>query len=231
MAHNFRNQPDNQSYAMTRFLLGMGPMPPPTSQELAMANLQQSLNGGMFDGADGQRYAMQQNRGLQYGGNLPPQQTMGHMLLPTGSEGSAPAQNNTPGTLRKFIHKGRASLITHRVDVPELEVHVPAAPEPESASTQATLAPAIRLAFNIDILPGDFLSRICANMNLGVGEAQLGWKSSEDLKKAAPHRLRTDDDVTASLGHFKQILSNKRRTKKVWMEIINLVSSSSLFPR
>ncbi|KAJ6524816.1 hypothetical protein B0H19DRAFT_910175, partial [Mycena capillaripes] len=127
----------------------MGPMPPPTNQELAVAHMQHSLN--------------------------------------------------------------------------QLEVLVPAPAEPESATTQATIAPPIRLGFSInDIPPGDFLSRICANMDLIPANTQIGWKSSTDLKRALPHPLRTDEDVQAAFDHFRPILSSTRRTKKVWMEIINL---------
>ncbi|KAJ7888721.1 hypothetical protein B0H13DRAFT_1627029 [Mycena leptocephala] len=167
MAYNYNNNPNNERYANARYLLGMGPMPPPTSRELAVAHMQHTLNHGIFNGQDGDT----------------------NPALPHG----------------------------------KLEVHVPAPAEPESATTQATIAPPIRLGFSInDILPGDFLSRICANMDLTPANAQLGWKSSADAKRALPHPLRTDEDVKTAFGHFRPILSSTRRTKKVWMEIINL---------
>ncbi|KAJ7366164.1 hypothetical protein DFH08DRAFT_763348 [Mycena albidolilacea] len=234
MAHNynFDNQPNNERYGMARFLLGMGPMPPPTNQELAMARLQHSLNHGMYGGP-------------QYGDNPPRQHNPGDMQFPTynfrpqapslGTPGpvqSQDASHNTPpnnsgqtNSLREFS-MSQSNHKTHH-PLPELEVHVPAPPEPESASTQATIAPPIRLAFSIDdISPGDFLARICANMNMTVAEAQLGWKTSAELKKALPHPLRTENDVIAALEHFRPILSSTRRTKKVWMEITNLVKAA-----
>lgn len=81
------------------------------------------------------------------------------------------------------------------------------------------------LSINIeDIPPKDFLSRVCANMNIPVEGAQLAWKSSDEAKKAQPRRLLTDDDVRQAFSEFRPVLSSTRRVKPVWMEVINLVS-------
>lgn len=101
----------------------------------------------------------------------------------------------------------------------------------QAKATQASIAYAV-LNFNIDdILPGDFLARICANMNMSVEGAQLGWKSGDDPKKAQPRRLSTDDDVLQAFTEFRPVLSSTRRTKPVYMEVINLVSSYVLLYR
>ncbi|KAJ6523024.1 hypothetical protein B0H19DRAFT_1085869 [Mycena capillaripes] len=56
---------NNQHYANARLLLGMGPMPPPTNQDLAVAQMQQSLNQGMY------RVNYHIPVGGPYGGNMP----------------------------------------------------------------------------------------------------------------------------------------------------------------
>ncbi|KAK6993184.1 hypothetical protein R3P38DRAFT_3223786 [Favolaschia claudopus] len=59
-------------------------------------------------------------------------------------------------------------------------------------------------------------------MEIPDGDAQLGWKSSDDLKRDLPKRLSTEDDVKAAFDYFRPILLSKRRQKKIFMEIINL---------
>jgi hypothetical protein len=83
------------------------------------------------------------------------------------------------------------------------------------------------LAINIrDILPADFIARVCANMEVTVEEAQLGWKSCDDAKKALPRRLQTEQDVTQAFDTLRPLITSNRRQKPVYMEIINLVSDT-----
>ncbi|KAK6992339.1 hypothetical protein R3P38DRAFT_3226187 [Favolaschia claudopus] len=92
----------------------------------------------------------------------------------------------------------------------------------ETATTQATAVPPTVLEISIDnIVPEDFLIRICARMEIPDGDAQLGWKSSDDLKRGLPKRLSTEDDVKAAFDYFRPILLSKRRQKKIFMEIIS----------
>ncbi|KAK7001115.1 hypothetical protein R3P38DRAFT_3217256 [Favolaschia claudopus] len=92
----------------------------------------------------------------------------------------------------------------------------------ETATTQATAVPPTVLEISIDnIVPEDFLARICALMEIPDGDAQLGWKSSDDLKRDLPKRLSTEDDVKAAFDYFRPILLSKRRQKKIFMEIIS----------
>ncbi|KAJ6560058.1 hypothetical protein B0H19DRAFT_1069762 [Mycena capillaripes] len=232
---------NNQRYANARFLLGMGPMPPPTNQDLAVAQMQQSLNQGMY--GHGANYHMPV--GGPYGGNMPhyhgthlapssrgpepaqyqdhePAQYQGPELAQ--SRGPEPAQSQGPAKARRNVGSSPRGN-------PQLEVRVPGPVVPESASAKATAALPIRLEFSIDdILPADFLSRICANMELSVRDAQLGWKSSDDLKKAKPYPLESEDDVKAAFDHFRPILLSTRRVKKIWMDIINLAITPEKLP-
>ncbi|KAK7059510.1 hypothetical protein R3P38DRAFT_3167923 [Favolaschia claudopus] len=92
----------------------------------------------------------------------------------------------------------------------------------ETATTQVTAVPPTVLEISIDnIVPEDFLIRICARMEIPDGDAQLGWKSSDDLKRGLPKRLSTEDDVKGAFDYFRPILLSKRRQKKIFMEIIS----------
>ena len=61
-------------------------------------------------------------------------------------------------------------------------------------------------------------------MNLDPMVAELGWKSNDELKKTPVHCLKTHDDVNEAFKVLSALLSNTRRRKPIWMEIIHLVS-------
>ncbi|KAJ7343023.1 hypothetical protein DFH08DRAFT_703643 [Mycena albidolilacea] len=146
-------------YAMAQYLLSMGPMPPPTNQELAAAHIQQLLNQGAFE---------------------------------------------------------------HTYE-PGLEVEIPAAPVAETESTLATAATPVRLEFSINgVLPGDFLARVCANMDVSQADAKLGWKASTNAERSLARPLHSDKDVKAAFEYFRPIISSTQRTKKVHMLVVNL---------
>ncbi|KAK7020912.1 hypothetical protein R3P38DRAFT_3272015 [Favolaschia claudopus] len=180
------NPQNPQRYATTQYLLGMGPMPPPTNTELAVVQLQHTMDQGAFA-------------------------NMGYMAP---GPGYAPPQ---------YISQPRDPIPSSQPPSLQLDVHVPGPAVQETATTQATAVPPTVLEISIDnIAPEDFLARICARMEILDGDAQLGWKSSDDLKRDLPKRLSTEDDVKAAFDYFRPILLSKRRQKKIFMETINL---------
>ncbi|KAK6972325.1 hypothetical protein R3P38DRAFT_3239535 [Favolaschia claudopus] len=127
----------------------------------------------------------------------------------------------------QYISQPRGPIPSSQPPSLQLDVHVPGPAVQETATTQATAVPPTVLEISIDnIAPEDFLARICARMEIPDGDAQLGWKSSDDLKRDLPKRLSTEDDVRAAFDYFRPILLSKRRQKKIFIEIINLVSPS-----
>jgi len=49
MAPNLNNAVNNACTGVARYLLGVGPMPSSTPQDLALAQLHRALNGGAFE--------------------------------------------------------------------------------------------------------------------------------------------------------------------------------------
>lgn len=111
-----------------------------------------------------------------------------------------------------------------------LDVRVPipdAHSGPKSAKTVQAATVYRSLEINTEsIAPRDFLSCVCANMELSMDDAQLGWKSCDDGIRTLPKRLREDEDVIQAFNHFRLLLSSARRRKPVFMEVVNLVRSS-----
>jgi hypothetical protein len=218
-------------YAMAQYLLGMGPMPPPTNQELAAVHIQQSLNQGAFEHTYDQvattLRCRLQARALAYsttavGRTIPSllQVQHRHRVVPELA------------TTHPLILVGAASVSLSQTGrnltyhLPGLEVEIPAAPVAETESTLATAATPIRLEFSIDdVIPGDFLARVCANMDVSRADAKLGWKASTDAKRSLARPLQNDNDVKAAFDYFCPIISSTRRTKKVHMLVVNLVSA------
>ncbi|KAJ6564029.1 hypothetical protein B0H19DRAFT_1258542 [Mycena capillaripes] len=188
-------------------------MPPPTTQELAAAHIQQSLNQGAFEHTyepSGHYLAMPPpgpGIGLQYYGGGP--HNSQPAPVPAPSQSGARASHSTPHDL------GGGSF--------RLEVEIPAAPVTETKSTLATAATPIRFEFSInDVLPGDFLARVCANMDVSRADAKLGWKASTVTKRSLARPLYNDNDVKAAFDYFCPIIASTRRTKKVHMLVVNL---------
>ncbi len=66
-----------------------------------------------------------------------------------------------------------------------------------------------------------------AAMNLDPTTAVLGWKTSDEAKRAAAHELTTDSDVNNAFKAILDIQNKPRRKKEVVLEIVHLVSLSS----
>lgn len=120
MDYNHNNNPNGERYANARFLVGMGPMPPPTNRELAVAHMQHSLNHGVFNGQDrNSYYPVLPHGGHQYDNYRLPQYNMQYNSRPPAApDATSPAQgaiststrHNTPanyegerGSLRQSL--------------------------------------------------------------------------------------------------------------------------------
>ncbi|KAJ8461839.1 hypothetical protein ONZ45_g18153 [Pleurotus djamor] len=99
----------------------------------------------------------------------------------------------------------------------KLDVHIPC---PGARKGESVLR---IVTFDIDDTePGDFLSRVCANMDIKVEGAKLGWKSCDDKKGALFRQLETKDDVTRAFTDLGRMLDSKRRERPVYMVVENL---------
>src|SRR5271170_2296731 len=103
-----------------------------------------------------------------------------------------------------------------------VEVQIPIKPKTAGGAVSTRL-----VSFDEDISSGDFLSRVCAYMDLPLDEAQLGYKWNFERRRDPPHRLLTCEDIKEAFEKAIQLSSSKRR-KEVIMEIVDLVSSVAL---
>jgi hypothetical protein len=96
--------PNNARTGVARYLLGVGPMPPPTPQDLALARLHRALDGGAFE--------------HPWNANLPPQAT------PLANPGPVQGATRLP-----FCSAVLVSIYHHIACVEErrrrLDVHLP----------------------------------------------------------------------------------------------------------
>ena len=83
------------------------------------------------------------------------------------------------------------------------------------------------IEIDVDITLQDFVSRMCANMELDPTTAQIGWKSNDDAKRAPARQLATEDDLKTAFRDLLRLKNYTRRTKEVVMHIIHLVSHPS----
>ncbi|KAJ6592746.1 hypothetical protein B0H19DRAFT_920953, partial [Mycena capillaripes] len=72
-------------------------------------------------------------------------------------------------------------------------------------------------------IPDDFLDRVCATMGQARDIAQLGWKTCDAKKRDAPNALRDADDVKKAWKAHEGLLRSTRRTRAVYMEIIDMI--------
>lgn len=108
-----------------------------------------------------------------------------------------------------------------------LDIHVPG-PMKDNNKDQVAV---ISIQVNIDqIDPQDFISRVCANMEVVQDKVKLGWKTCDAPKREPANRLETDEDVRKAFMAFIPMLESNRRTKPVYMMIINLVCVARLIP-
>ncbi|KAJ7939021.1 hypothetical protein B0H13DRAFT_1851190 [Mycena leptocephala] len=87
------------------------------------------------------------------------------------------------------------------------------------------------LTFDIKgTIPNDFLDRVCATVGKTRDAAELGWKSCDAKKKEAPKALRDVNDVTHAWNAHERLLKSTRRTKPVYMEIVDMAPAEEAAP-
>jgi len=75
----------------------------------------------------------------------------------------------------------------------------------------------------VDIPHNDFISRVCAAMNLNAATAELGWKSIDDVKCDPARQLATENDLRDAFRVLVKAKQNTRRKKEVVMQMVHLV--------
>ena len=80
------------------------------------------------------------------------------------------------------------------------------------------------IEINVDITFQDFISRMCANMDLDPTTAQIGWKTLDDAQRMPARQLASDDDLKNAFRDLLKLKNNPRRKKEVVMLVIHLVS-------
>ena len=76
----------------------------------------------------------------------------------------------------------------------------------------------------VDIPYDDFISCVCAAMNLKVATAKLGWKFIDDAKHDPARQLTTENDLQDAFRVLVKAKNNTRRKKEVVMQMVHLVS-------
>ena len=76
----------------------------------------------------------------------------------------------------------------------------------------------------VDIPYDDFISHVCATMNLKAATAELGWKFINDAKCDPARQLATENDLQDAFRVLVKAKNNTRRKKEVVMQMVHLVS-------
>ncbi|KIJ93283.1 hypothetical protein K443DRAFT_135080 [Laccaria amethystina LaAM-08-1] len=74
----------------------------------------------------------------------------------------------------------------------------------------------------VDIPHDDFVSRVCAAMNLNAATAELSWKSIDNVKHDPAGQLATENDLRDAFRALVKAKNNTRRKKEVVMQMVHL---------
>jgi hypothetical protein len=86
----------------------------------------------------------------------------------------------------------------------------------------------ISLQLPTDILFEDFISRVCARMDLNPADSLLGYKLSGDAIRTPPYNLSNEDELREAIT--KGIKKTQRaRSLEVFIEIHNMVRDSMIW--
>ncbi|KAF8214495.1 hypothetical protein K438DRAFT_2008803 [Mycena galopus ATCC 62051] len=192
-------------YATAAYLLGMGPPPPLTNRDRAVAYAQAGLDSGMFT-----RPQFEENQA----DDSDDENT--HTQPPV----SGPYEPQIDPALLALSDRGAgANNFVVGIDqpVPKITVEVL-----DYAAKDKTKQMKIQLVIPADIPPDDFFSRVHARMNVDPTTAILGWKESLERRRDPHHRLSTAQDLSDAFKHLVALQKSLRRKKPVIMEIVNL---------
>ncbi|KAJ7246717.1 hypothetical protein C8J57DRAFT_1241355 [Mycena rebaudengoi] len=213
------NQYNNMSTAAqtSAYLLGLAPMPPPTGRELAVAQLQASLDGGMFDHIP----RFEQDEDDDESDEDPLHAGPHRYRLPPVPSTHAPGAGTSlaaptlPPAVRSQAD-ATPSLISVKVPIYGAQTNNKKAP---------TLTTVLVLPSNIP--PDDFFSRVHAQVNVNPATATLGWKESAECRRDPYHRLSSAEDLQDAFKEIIRLQKSARRQKAVVMEVVNLSSAGA----
>ncbi|KDQ56164.1 hypothetical protein JAAARDRAFT_48481 [Jaapia argillacea MUCL 33604] len=186
-------QPQYQPGQLRAFLLGMGLMPPPRPQDIAVAHF----------------YAAQMDQQHQFGldPNIDPRLQFVSPPAPVPNRREGQAANRMVPTLQGVAKGAIYQVLKESVECGRCK-------QRNSVTTHIVL-------FKTDLSPEDFLSRLCAHMDIPRARACLGYKLPGEPKRDPWHTLNTDADVGRAIGDVveKQCQAIKN---KVVLEISNM---------
>ncbi|KAJ6573275.1 hypothetical protein B0H10DRAFT_2237186 [Mycena sp. CBHHK59/15] len=156
-------------------------MPPPTGRELAVAQLQASLDSSMFD----QMRRFHEEEEEEDKSDEDPLHAK-HISTACLLRASGPSHHSQ---LPLQCTAG-SCLLVHLCQSSDLR-----------ALTKDKKAPTVttNLVLPSDIPPGDFFSRVQATMNVDPATAVLGWKESAERRKDPYHRLSSAEDLAEAI--------------------------------
>ncbi|KAJ7089961.1 hypothetical protein C8R44DRAFT_648573, partial [Mycena epipterygia] len=178
----YYNPPANNSLnPQTAYMLGLGPLPGPTSQQYATAQMQAALDSGMFDQT---------------------QRPGGHQIFEEDHEDHDDDDENIDPALRELSHTQASGTC-----FPNLTINVPL----YGSKTNDKKIISANLVVPADIPPTDFFSRIHALMNADPAVAILGWKESTEHHRYPYHRLSSPQDLQDAFKTLVRLQSGRRR--------------------
>ncbi|KAF8957716.1 hypothetical protein BDZ97DRAFT_1951097 [Flammula alnicola] len=108
-----------------------------------------------------------------------------------------------------------------QADISHIDVSIP-----RNTEVQNGIVTRITIRLETDLIFEDFISRVCANMDLDPAEAVLGYKFIGDRVSEPPHRLSNADELQAAMA--KGIDKIRRaRSRGVVMEMHNLRAAAT----
>ncbi|KAK7041107.1 hypothetical protein R3P38DRAFT_3453254 [Favolaschia claudopus] len=179
--------------AQTAYLLGTGPIPHPTPQHQAVAQMQTALDSGMF-------------------AHLPP----------SGPQGQANATID-PALLGMSVQANDAGLpgIRDAAAVRNITVDVPVYGTTENNKKKKAAPVLTRIIVPADLPPADFLSRMHAQMNVDPETAMLGWKEAQERRGDPYHRLSSEQDVKDAFRDLIKLQESTRLVLVVYISVLD----------
>ncbi|KAJ6490437.1 hypothetical protein DFH09DRAFT_1454372 [Mycena vulgaris] len=204
MAYN--NGAYMNGFSQAPYLLGMGPLPPPTSREIAVAQMHAALNSGMFDQT--RRFEDQHDSGEDSDSPAPSgPQYVPHIDPALLAQLPGPAQS--------------AATTVSAATAPAVNLTLSLTVYGDPSKDKKAPTVTTTLVVPSDLSSEDFFSRVHAHMNVDPTTAQLGWKESLDRRRDPYNRLASGQDMRDAFTRL--VALTKSRTKRaIVMEIVNL---------
>lgn len=179
---------------MAQYLMGLGPMPLPTPQEIALGLANRDLNSGAYENP---------------------------MVAQPGA-GPLPVVGGKSSARMWSCWKALMSWVGPETqdEGHRLAVKIPVNSATRSLGEEIITC---TIKYDLNVPREDFLSQVCATIGIERQGAHLAWKSADDKKKGAWQRMETHHDVSQAFEMFEKLLNSTRRQKPVIMEVTDLV--------